>query len=80
LIFEVVKTGSVVYPVHVFYFINHQSAISTTQLQNSHVFAVGYEFNEVSFLANSLVDFPEINQCDFVRSLMWLDKHSAPVG
>ena len=49
-----------VYPVHVFHFINHQSAISTTQLQNSHVFAVGYEFNEASFLANSLIDFSEI--------------------
>ena len=55
-----VKTGRVVYSVHVFYFINHQSAISTTQLKNSHVFAVGYEFNEVSFLVNSLVDFSEI--------------------
>ena len=69
-----------VYSVLVFHFINHQSAISTTQLKNSHFFADGYEFNEASSLANSVVDFSKINQCDFVRSLMWLDKHYAPVG
>ena len=38
--------------------------------------AVGYRLNEYSLFANSVVDFYEINQSAFVRSLMWLDKHS----
>jgi hypothetical protein len=45
-------------------------------LQNSHFLAVGYGLNEGSPLANSVIDFSEINESAFVRSLMWLDKHS----
>ena len=45
-------------------------------MQNSYFLAVGYRLNEVSSFANSVVDFYEINQSAFVRSLMWLDKQS----